>query len=427
MQDMDFNIVGLRHNAWQGNGLAQRLHNAEGMRVVLMHEEMNEWNREATAAYINTEMVGYVSNAQCSTSSAYCDLSEGQLLEGRVTAVDSEHHRLTVTVTVSGELTDRQDESALYELWERSYNTLPLMAPTRDEQRLLLLRRELLLMLRKETVMDDTLLHDLQVYEQLMAWDISREATDDRQHIVTMLLNSSDAALRQWGQRLEVAVTTLGSPEARQQLADYIFRQLPQGDAFRQMVLRYDGADAATVESQLKVFPHHLYDEYRLSPVNCVSKLYYRRIPARPLRYFLSGLLLLEHLRGRTAAAESLTERHQQALNDALDYVGRIAHCAAPGWQELTDRLWQQLTADHAERIADTRRIKNATFNHRFVCRLVGTLLSMGVYRQDVPQTEYTRLLEGNSHSNLRKEVNQGVDDESTRSCIRQLLKSLNG
>ena len=193
------------------------------------------------------------------------------------------------------------------------------------------------------------------------------------------------------------------------------------------MVLRYDGADAATVESQLKVFPHHLYDEYRLSPVNCVSKLYYRRIPARPLRYFLSGLLLLEHLRGRKTAAESLTERHQQALNDALDYVGRIAHCAAPGWQELTDRLWQQLTADHAERIADTRRIKNATFNHRFVCRLVGTLLSMGVYRQDVPQTEYTRLLEGNSHSNLRKEVNQGVDDESTRSCIRQLLKSLNG
>jgi hypothetical protein len=283
------------------------------------------------------------------------------------------------------------------------------------------------MLLPKATAMDDTLLRNLQVYEQLMPRDISREATDDRQRIVIMLLDSSDDALRRWGKRLEVAVTTLGSPEAREQLADYIFHQLPHGDAFRQMVLRHANSDAATVEQQLKVFPHRLYDEYRLSPVDCVSKLYYRRIPARPLRYFLSGLLLLEHLRGRITAAESLTQHHQAALDDALDYVGRIAHCATPEWQELTARLWQQLTDEYAGRIADTRRMKNATFNHRFVCRLVGTLLSMGVYRQDVPQTEYTRLLEGDGHSNLRKEVNQGVDDESTRLCIRSLLKSLRG
>lgn len=397
------------------------------MRVVLMHEEMNEWNHEATAAYIDTEMVGYVSNSQCGMSSAYCDQADGQLLEGRVTAVDAEHQQLTVTVAVSGELTDRQDESALYELWERSYNMLPLMMPTGDEQRLLLLRRELLLLLRKATTMTDTLQRSLQVYEQLMARDISREAIDDRQQIVTLLLDSSDDALHQWGRRLEVEVTTLGSPEARQQLAEYIFRQLPQCDAFHMMALRYGHTDATALETQLKLFPHRLYDEYRLSPVTFVSKLYYRRIPARPLRYFISGLLLLEHLRGRTAPTERLTHQHQTALSDALDYVGRIAHCTVPEWQDSIDRLWQQLTADYAERITDTRRMKLATFNHRFVCRLVGTLLSMGVYRQDVPQTEYTRLLEGDSHSNLRKEVNQGVDDESTRLCIRQLLKTLNG
>jgi hypothetical protein len=71
--------------------------------------------------------------------------------------------------------------------------------------------------------------------------------------------------------------------------------------------------------------------------------------------------------------------------------------------------------------------MKQATFNRRFVCRLVGTLLSLGVYRADVAQTEYTRLLEGSSHSNLRKEINQGVDDESTRLYLRQLLRTLNG
>ena len=427
MQQAEFQIVGLRHNAWQGSGLAQRMREAGGQRVVLMREEMNEWNPEATAAYIDTEMVGYVSNTQCRLSSAYCDQSPNRLLEGHVTAVDSDHHQLTVAVSVSGEQPDLTDDAESYERWQRSYTTMPLLPYTRDEQRLLLLRRDLVSLLTRSVPLDATLRRELQVYEELMPRVISREATDDRQRIITLMLESSDGELRQWGRRLEVAVTTLGSPEAREQLADYIFRQVPQSAAFRQLSQRFSHVDEPMLEAQLRLFPHQLYDDYQLSPADFVSKLYYRRIPAQPLRYFLSGLLLLEHQRRRTPSAASLSEHQQQAVADALAYVARIGHCVTPDWQPLAHRLWQQLATDYAERIADVQRMKQATFNRRFVCRLVGTLLSLGVYRADVAQTEYTRLLEGSSHSNLRKEINQGVDDESTRLYLRQLLRTLNG
>ncbi len=427
MQERQFTIVGLRHHAWQGDDLEQRMLKAVGMRIVLMREEMNEWNHEATAAYIDTEMVGYVANGQCSESSAYCDMSEAQLLEGTVTAIDTEHHQLTVAVSVSGTLPDRQDETAVYEQWERDYNTAPLMGYTSDEQRLLLLRRDLLHMLHTGGAMDDTMRRNLEVYSSLMAWDISREAIDDRRRIIGMMVASDDAAVSSWGHQLEVAVTALGSPEAREQLADYIFRQLPLSDAFHQMALRHSHTDPSVLESQLRTFPHRLFDEYRLSVTDFVSKLYYRRVPARALRYFISGLLLLEHLRHGTAEADSLSRRQQQAVADALQYVGRIRHCATPDWQPDMERLWQRLTTDYAERIADVQRLRQTTFNRRFVCRLVGTLLQQGVYRQDVAQTEYTRLLEGSSRSNLRKEVNQGVDDDATRLYIRQLLRQLNG
>ena len=427
MQERHYTIVGLRHHAWQGEGLAQRLREAEGKRVVLMREEMNEWNHEATAAYIDTEMVGYVADGQCRESSAYCDMADAQLLEGRVTGADAEHHQLTVAVAVSGTLPDRQDETAVYEQWEHNYNTAPLMGYTTDEQRLLLLRRDLLHMLHKGEPLDATMQRNLEVYSQLMAWDISREATDDRRHIIGLMVGSSDARLSQWGHQLEVDVTTLGSPEARQLLADYIFRQLPLSDAFQQMVLRHSHTDAAVLESQLRSFPHRLFDEYRLSATDFVSKLYYRRVPARPLRYFLSGLLLLEHLRHGTPEADRLSRHEQQAVADALEYVGRISHCVVPDRQGDVERLWQRLTTDYAERIADVQRMRQSTFNRRFVCRLVGTLLQLGIYRQDVTQTEYTRLLEGSSRSNLRKEVNQGVDDDATRQYIRQLLRQLNG
>ena len=116
-----------------------------------------------------------------------------------------------------------------------------------------------------------------------------------------------------------------------------------------------------------------------------------------------------------------------RAIDEYLSYL-RIERGSSP----LTVEAYSADLADYASfldevGIADVQRIRQGTFNRRFVCRLVGTLLAMNVYCQEVPQTEYTRLLEGSNRSNLRKEVNQGVDDESTRLYLRQLLKSLNG
>ena len=423
MKTTTFTIVGLRHHDWQ-DSLHEHMSQAKGKRVLLMREDSNDWNREATAAYIDTLMVGYVSNSQCREAAAYCDLSEQLLLEGSVVAVDEESRQLTVTVAVGDEEPQLADENTLYEQWEKQYNTVPMMALTADERRLQLLRRDLLFMLEKHRPYDEMMRHNLTVYEQLMAIDVSREATDDRSCIIRLMQDSTDGDIRQWGRRLTVAVTTLGSPEARQRLAHYLFSQLTATSEFRQMAQRHQQVYVEEMERQLRLFPHRLYDEYLLSHEEFASKLYYRRIPQRPLRFFLSGLLLMHTLRPQHSSHDTDAAR-QAAVGDALDYVGRIGHCAAPDWQERIHALWQQIAREYDIRISETHRAKNTTFCRRFVCQVVGTLLSLGVYRQDVAQTEYTRLLEGSSRSSLRKDINQGVQDDGTRLSIRQMVTAL--
>ena len=423
MKTTTFTIVGLRHHDWQ-DSLHEHMSQAMGKRVLLMREDSNDWNREATAAYIDTLMVGYVSNSQCREAGAYCDLSAQQLLEGSVVDVDEANRQLTVTVVVSDHEPQFSEENTLYEQWEKQYNAVPMMALTADERRLLLLRRDLLFMLEKHRPYDETMQHNLTVYEQLMAIDVSREAVDDRSRIIRLMKASTDGDIRQWGHQLTVAVTTLGSPEARQQLARYLFSELTATSEFQQMAQHHQHADLDEMERQLRLFPHRLYDEYLLSREEFASKLYYRRIPQRPLRYFLSGLLLMHTLHPQHSGSDTDAAR-QAAVVDALDYVARIDHCAAPDWQERIHPLWQQVARQYATRISETHRAKNTTFCRRFVCQVVGTLLSLGVYRQDVAQTEYTRLLEGSSRSSLRKDINQGVQDDGTRLSIRQMVSAL--
>lgn len=422
----NYTIVGLRHNDWQGNDMAARMSAAVGKRVVLMHDETNEWNREATAAYIDTEMVGYVANDECHEACAYCNMADAQLIEGRVTAADCENRQLTVTVGVGDGTPAPEDETALYELWQRNYNAVPLMGYTAQERRLLLLRRDLLMLLNghdgEEQPSATTLANELAVYEQLMAIDVSREAADDRRRIIVLLRQSTDEALREWGKRLDIAVTTLGSPEARERLADYLFRELTATPEFHQLAARHQHTDLEQLEQQLRLFPHGLYDEYRLSKTAFASKLYYGRTPQHPLRFFLSGVLLADHLTGCRSTADS---RQQQAVADALQYVGRIAPCTADAWTAAIDTLWQRLTTLYARQFSETHGAKNTTFNRRFTCQLVGTLLAQGVYRHDIPQTEYARQLEGSSKSSLRKDINQGVADDGIRLTVRQLLGSL--
>lgn len=418
MQQKTYTIVGLRHHAWQGEGLDRRLSQAEGKRVVLTHDDDNEWNREATLAWIDIEMVGHVKNDQCHEATEYCRLMGEHRLQGRVTHVDVEHRRLTVTVGVRDGLTvSEQADDDDYDQWTSQADDVPELERTHDEKRLAMLQYDLAALLTEDAGLDDTLRRELEAFEQLTPLDVSREATQYRRRITTLMLHSRHDDVRRWGRRMDVAVTAMGAPETGELMASYLCRELPDSRGFRDLMVRHRDLSVERLEQQLRNFPHRLYDEYRVSPATFMAKLYYRMVPARALRRFLTGLLMAEQMRGQL----NRTVSQEQALGDVLDYVAQIDHCAAPQWQGLTRSLWQRIAAQYRQRLLSVNGAKGTTFNRRFTCQVVGTLLQLGVYRRDVRQTEYTCLLEGSRQSSLRKNINQGVDDDETRLSLRQL------
>lgn len=137
--------------------------------------------------------------------------------------------------------------------------------------------------------------------------------------------------------------------------------------------------------------------------------LYYRQIPARVLRRFLSGVLLLECLRGRLAADGD----RQRRQREVAEYVARIESCASAAWRGRTQLLWQRITDAYDSRLAKLNGAKGTRFNARFVCNVVGRLIDLGVYTAEVSQAEYGRRLAVGG-KDMRPSVNKGLADEAT-------------
>lgn len=306
-------LVGFRHHAWQGDGLDRHLAEARGKRVVLMRDEANDRNRCATVVCIDSEVVGYVANDQCHVTSAYLACGTVGLLYGQVTDVDVPNRRCTATIEVEEEVAVTPIEAdAAFETWDKAHSLLPVMRFDDTELRLMMLQRDIVHLLATHRDLDDTLRTNLEAYCRLCPYDVSREATQCRRQIADLLAASPHSAVRAWAKRVEVLITGMGSDETTEAVARYIRVQLPRRRVFADMARRYACTDPTEVEQALRGFPYGLYAEYEVSPTDFVSMLYYRQIPARVLRRFLSGVLLLECLRGRLAADGDRQRRQRE-------------------------------------------------------------------------------------------------------------------
>lgn len=415
-------LVGFRHHAWQGDTLDERLGQCEGKRVVLMHDEYNDRNEEATAAYIDTSMVGYVSNDECHVTATYCEHSLDGILVGRIKTVDVANRRMQAEVLVDDNVRiDEPTGRSAFDEWEQEHRNLPVMGVDDDERRLRMLQRDIIYLLREDNALDPILRADLETYERLMPFDVSREATMSRRCIADMMSRSSHEEVAAWGRRLDIRITQMGSPEACAQLAEYFCGILPTRSVFREMARRHAHADLMRIESSLRAFPYDLYNEYQVSKTDFVSKLYYRQVPARPLRRFVSGLLLTEHLRGRLSAVG----QQQRTIREAVAYAETIATYATNQWQGSTRQLWLRIASDNVARLMELNGAKNTTFNRRMVCQVIGFLIAKGVYRSDITQSQYGKILQHDG-KDMRTSVNKALTDEDElRACIADIMADI--
>ena len=310
MEKIRFDVVGLYHwdlrDRWK-----EYATEAVGKELVLQPQPENMKDPYAVRAREGNLHVGYVAVTDLDIIYQALKGSGKQRLKGVVVESNPEPPVLTVECEVEAiDWTFEPFDDSIYAGWH--YDGLPLM-PKKLEQ-LKDLTEDLIEALEgnltkgqtpceadKDGVTNrDAIIGMVNRLLDTNLYDVSREMTRARYRIERLLSAREDPALKALADRLRHQKGMLMRHDCRDQVARYLFVELPQ-ELLRKGFLKshytYDNR-LDGLESQLVSFPYQLYDKFLNDPVDFLREVYYHHVPRKFLFPLLSGIVLMI-LKGR--------------------------------------------------------------------------------------------------------------------------------
>ena len=296
MEKIRFDVVGLYHwdlrDRWK-----EYATEAVGRELVLQPQPENMKDPYAVRAREGSLHVGYVAVTDLDAVYQALKGSGRQRLKGVVVESNPEPPVLTVEAEVEAiDWTFEPFDDSVYANWH--YDGLPLM-PKKLEQ-LKDLTDDLIEALEGNLTKGQTLCEMTERLLETNLYDVSREMTRARYRIERLLSAQEEPALRALADRLRHQKGMLMNHDSRNQVARYLFVELPQ-ELLRKGFLKshytYDNR-LDELERQLVSFPYQLYDKFLNDPVDFLREVYYHHVPRKFLFPLLSGIVLMI-LKGR--------------------------------------------------------------------------------------------------------------------------------
>ena len=325
MEKIRFDVVGLYHwdvrDRWK-----EYATEAVGRELVLQPQPENVKDPYAVRAREGSLHVGYVAVTDLDAVYQALKGSGRQRLKGVVVKSNPEPPVLTVEAEVEAiDWTFEPFDDSVYANWH--YDGLPLMPKKLEQLKDLtedliealegtLAKREGGVANRDGGLETSTLNRGCGLQDEVTnrdaitgmterllesnLYDVSREMTRARYRIERLLSAQEEPALRALADRLRHQKGMLMNHDSRDQVARYLFVELPQ-ELLRKGFLKshytYDNR-LDGLESQLVSFPYQLYDKFLNDPVDFLREVYYHHVPRKFLFPLLSGIVLMI-LKGR--------------------------------------------------------------------------------------------------------------------------------
>ena len=296
MEKIRFDVVGLYHwdvrDRWK-----EYATEAVGRELVLQPQPENVKDPYAVRAREGSLHVGYVAVTDLDAVYQALKGSGRERLKGVVVKSNPEPPVLTVEAEVEAiDWTFEPFDDSVYANWH--YDGLPLM-PKKLEQ-LKDLTDDLIEALEGNLTKGQILCEMTERLLESNLYDVSREMTRARYRIERLLSAQEEPALRALADRLRHQKGMLMNHDSRNQVARYLFVELPQ-ELLRKGFLKshytYDNR-LDELERQLVSFPYQLYDKFLNDPVDFLREVYYHHVPRKFLFPLLSGIVLMI-LKGR--------------------------------------------------------------------------------------------------------------------------------
>ena len=162
----------------------------------------------------------------------------------------------------------------------------------------------------------------LETFMQNHRYDFSREMGQTRKHIQSLLLLTANERLLARRDELLADLGYLSSSGCREAAARNIFIDTPK--AIKQgQTGTYDYSDRLDeIEHQLGQFPMDIYRKFKADPVDFFREIFYKRIPRKQMKQFLSGIILMI-MNGRVGDAQRWGKHDDQ---DALQEMKEVCH-----------------------------------------------------------------------------------------------------
>ena len=300
MEKIWMDVVALSHNDLR-TYYKEYAREAVGRELVLQPQPENVKDPYAVKVREGNVHVGYVSVPDLDLVYGALAGSGKKRLRGKVVEAFPDPPLLKVEVAV-----ERMDwayepyDNKVYEGWR--YDGISLM-PRKLEQ-LADLVADLEDGLESGEMGVDELLKGVKALLKTNLYDASREMSRSRHKLERLLASHEDKRLRDAAVKLRQQKGMLMRHEVRDEVARYLFVQLPeelQGKGLEGSHYTYDNR-LDELEVQLRAFPFQLYDKFLSDPVDFLREVYYNHVPRRVLFPLLSGIVLMI-LKGRVSIA----------------------------------------------------------------------------------------------------------------------------
>lgn len=291
MEKIRFDVVGLYHwdvrNYWK-----EYATEAVGKLLTMQPQPENVKDQYAVRVREGQLHVGYVAVPDLDV--VYQALKGSSLTRLKGTVVESNPEPPVLRVECEVERIDWNYEpfdDSPYADWH--YDGLPLI-PRKQEQ-LGDLTADLIDALEDTDPDIENVISMTEILLTEHLYDMSREMTRARYRIERLLSMRKEPVCASQAARLRQQKGMLMRHESRDQVARYLFVELPS--QLRQKGLEdshytYDNR-LDELEQQLRAFPFQLYDKFLADPVDFLREVYYKHVPRKYLYQLLSGIVLM--------------------------------------------------------------------------------------------------------------------------------------
>ena len=303
MSILQLKIVGLPFSKDLNGQIDKFLAEVVGRCVKLWPHRGNDNDKHAIRVYDWLDRcVGYVASSDLPYAWWALHCCGKPTIKGEIVAADTEHKCLCFEAIVEGYDGQKADLYPQQPFLDWKYSG-PVLRITDELDHLQYMMTDIDERLDEQSTWTDT---DKACFERVVddfaqksKLDISSDMQAYRERLAARIQKMNLAAADRLVGNLRRASARTGRETAAGEVYDYWMQMVSCAETRKHLMVNHSRYDVGKIESELKLFPESMYEDWVENRSLFVSRMYYQRIPRTAIWNFISGLAFVELMKNR--------------------------------------------------------------------------------------------------------------------------------